>query len=126
MSTRAVYSFKDSSNTFHVYKHHDGYPSGALEWIQAALPLAWQLPRFEACEFATAFIAANKGIHGGAVYLTESYASHGDLDYRYEISFNGSYLIIHAYSIYFSQDKQHEKIIFEGTLEEFASFKERT
>lgn len=60
MSTRAVYSFKDSDGTYHVYKHHDGYPTGAAQWLARAQTLAWQLPRYEADEFAAAFVAANK------------------------------------------------------------------
>src|SRR4051794_36529103 len=63
MSTRALYTFicpGRKQDTFHVYKHHDGYPKGAAEAIANALPLAWQLPRFEADEFAAAFVAGNK------------------------------------------------------------------
>src|SRR3954467_14029413 len=63
MSTRALYTFIDperEQDTFHVYKHHDGYPKGAAQHIEAALAYAWPLPRFEADEFAAAFAAANK------------------------------------------------------------------
>jgi hypothetical protein len=60
MSTRACYTFRSDQESFHVYKHSDGYPSGAAEWIEAALQYAWPLPRFEADEFAAAFVAANK------------------------------------------------------------------
>lgn len=60
MSTRAVYIFHDRDTEIAVYKHHDGYPSGACEAIRNALPHAWPLPRFEADEFAAAFVAGNK------------------------------------------------------------------
>ena len=61
MSTRALYTFKDEHNSWNVYKHHDGYPRGAAEIIQDAIDyFAWELPRFEADEFACAFIAAAK------------------------------------------------------------------
>jgi len=43
-----------------VYKHHDGYPSGAAKAIEAALDHAWTLPRFEPAEFAAGFVTANK------------------------------------------------------------------
>jgi hypothetical protein len=43
-----------------VYKHRDGYPSGAAQAIEAALPHAWPLPRFEPDEFAAAFVRGNK------------------------------------------------------------------
>src|SRR4051812_43807301 len=65
MSTRAMYTFiepehTDSKRGYHVYKHHDGYPSGAAQWIENALPHAWKGGRFEADEFAAAFVAGNK------------------------------------------------------------------
>ena len=89
MSTRACYTFIDSDNTFHVYKHHDGYPSGAAEFIKLAIAKAWKLPRFEAADFGAAFVAANKD-GGGGVYLTSHYRNHGDLEYRYEIGNDGT------------------------------------
>jgi hypothetical protein len=62
MSTRALYTFRsdDGTEEYHVYKHSDGYPTGAADAICAALPFAWPLPRYEADEFAAAFVAANK------------------------------------------------------------------
>jgi hypothetical protein len=62
MSTRACYRFIDPSDTgvVTIYKHGDGYPEGAVCWITKALEFAWPLPRFEADEFAAAFVAANK------------------------------------------------------------------
>lgn len=60
MSTRAIYTFIDGKEKFHVYKHHDGYPSGAAQAIRRALPYAWKLPRYEGDEMAAAFVAANK------------------------------------------------------------------
>lgn len=63
MSTRAVYQFKESGkygDAFVVYKHHDGYPSGAATVIQAARGLSWQGGRFEADEAAASFVAAAK------------------------------------------------------------------
>jgi hypothetical protein len=66
MSTRACYRFlplngpNDWPGVVTVYKHSDGYPSGAAKAIEAALPFAWPLPRFEADEFAAAFVRGNK------------------------------------------------------------------
>ena len=66
MSTRACYRFipengpNDWPGVVTVYKHHDGYPSGAAKAIENALDYAWKLPRFEADEFAAAFVAGNK------------------------------------------------------------------
>ncbi len=61
MSTRALYTFTDETSSWNVYKHHNGYPTGAASVINAALKwFAWPLPRFEADEFAAAFCAAGK------------------------------------------------------------------
>ena len=84
MGTRAVYSFSDDRETFHVYKHWDGYPENALQYISFAKDRAWKLPRYEADEFAASFVAANK-IGEGDIRLTPHYNKHGDLDYRYEV-----------------------------------------
>lgn len=89
MSTRALYTFKDADSSFNVYKHHDGYPEGAVIAINNALPHAWPLPRFEADEFAAAFVAGNKG-SGGDVRLLPSGSwrkvAPCDIEYRYEIT----------------------------------------
>ena len=66
MSTRVCYRFipengpDDFPGVVTVYKHHDGYPKGAAKAIEAAIPYAFSLPRFEADEFAAAFVRANK------------------------------------------------------------------
>ena len=86
MSTRGIYIFKDKDGTeFHVYKHHDNYPSGACEFLVDALKKAWPLPRYEADEFACAFIAANKD-SGGEVRLVPHGVSEMGQDYTYIIS----------------------------------------
>jgi hypothetical protein len=63
MSTRGFYTFKDRNGTFNVYRHSDNYPTGAAEALRNALWFAFPLPRFEADEFAAAFVAANKSYH---------------------------------------------------------------
>lgn len=60
MSTRAIYTFIDEDGSYNVYKHSDSYPSGAADTLRASLAFAWQLPRFEADEFAAAFVVAGK------------------------------------------------------------------
>jgi hypothetical protein len=66
MSTRALYTFigdkkQGSPHSFNVYKHHDGYPSGAARTIKMGIDwFAWKLPRYESDAFACAFIAAGK------------------------------------------------------------------
>jgi hypothetical protein len=65
MSTRGMFTFRsaDGSEEYHVYRHSDNYPTGAAEALVAALEFAWQLPRYEADEFAAAFVAANKSYY---------------------------------------------------------------
>ena len=70
MGTRAVYFFESNDGQLHgVYKHYDGYPQGAAAHIEDAKAYAWPLPRWEADEFAAAFVAANKNPKGGEVRL---------------------------------------------------------
>ena len=85
MSTRATYEFCDEYDNFTIFKMHDGYPSSALEFINNSLSYAWTLPRFEACEFAAAFVAANK-IGPGGVYYSKGKNSHADTQFHYTIS----------------------------------------
>lgn len=64
MSTRALYTFKGAAEgeyDWNVYKHSDGYPTGAAETLATAQAwFAWKAPRYESDEFAAAFIAAGK------------------------------------------------------------------
>ena len=86
MSTRACYTFRcrDARDVFHVYKHHDGYPRWALQFIQNTFTggKAWPLPRFEADEAAAAFVVANKSGPGG-VRLSHGPDTHPDIEYQY-------------------------------------------
>lgn len=88
MSTRATYQFKDDMSDFTVYKHYDGYPEAAISFIENSKKVAWPLPRFEASDFAAAFIAGNKE-SGGDVYLTTNREAHGDTEYHYIITHYG-------------------------------------
>lgn len=113
MGTRAVFTFKDERNEFHIYKHYDGYPSGAADFLTKAVEKSWGLRRFEADDFAAAFIAANKE-KGGDVYLTKHYKEHGDLSYRYELTKakNGQ-LIVNAIEVFTGST------VFYGRLKDF-------
>lgn len=130
MSTRAVYTFTDANKeTFHVYKHHDGYPSGACEWIEAAKGRAWPLPRFEADEFGAAFVAANKpndGYPGGGVRLMPcgdiKKLAPMDIAYWYDIKPKGQTLHVSCYSIDNWEGKFKRSKVFSGPLESFAEF----
>lgn len=91
MSTRALFSFKDSDSLITVYKHYDGYPEkrGAYGFIARAVSFAWELPRFEADDFAAAFVAANKKQGGGDIRLLNADTTNGDvlgIEYEYTIT----------------------------------------
>lgn len=106
MSTRCVVVFKDERGRHSVYKHHDGYPDGLLPVIKAAKKYAWKLPRFEADEFAAAFVTQCKldsvksaselgsSDYGGGVRLTHSPDCHGDLEYVYYVSLKNGRLFV--------------------------------
>jgi len=116
MGTRAVYTFIDDDDRHSVYKHWDGYPRWGCKFIANALTLAWPLPRFEADEFAAAFVAANKK-QPGDVRLTTGPDAHGDLAYAYEIRCRAGRLRIRIYD----PNAKHGPL-FEGTLEEAQQF----
>jgi hypothetical protein len=119
MSTRAVYTFRDQDSQHAVYKHYDGYPTEALGFIENALARAWPLPRFEADEFAAAFVAANK-TSSGNVYLTTGPERHGDLAYRYEVTCRDATLRVEVYerlhlALVGSWQSEY-RLLFAGTL----------
>ena len=99
MGTRCVVTFKGGSGEqafYSVYKHWDGNPSNILELLNKAKDYAWKLPRFEASEFACAFIVAAKHAEGD-VYLTSCSDAHGDLSYSYYVSVKDGKLFVTAY-----------------------------
>mgnify|MGYP003130566871 len=95
MGTRAIYIFEDEHEEVWAYKHYDNYPRGAANFIEDAKEYAWEFPRFEADEFAAAFVAANKNPKGGEVRLInalfkdrdEMLEAHEWNDYYYVISY---------------------------------------
>lgn len=123
MGTRAVYTFLDEQSSFSVYGHWDGYPSSAAEKLCDALPYAWTLPRFEAMDFAAAFVAANKKVGGGGIYLTYGPGYHADLEYHYKIRAGDSTsIIVEVYEVEYDENgSQRRKRIFKGMLSKMVS-----
>ena len=144
MSTRAMYTFRANQEEYHVYKHCDGYPSGAAANIAAALPWAWNLPRFEPDQFAAAFVAGcvtDKTINGGKKPNAENKGGDlrlmpsgnwrdiapGDLAYRYEITEFDGEIMVHAYAVDsgpWDAPKMEwtETHLFSGTLAKFTAW----
>jgi hypothetical protein len=102
MSTRGLYTFKDADGAYTVFKHWDNYPTsasgyGAYQFINNTLAYAWELPRFEADEFAASFIAANKKAGGGDLRLLPADATNGDtlgVEFWYTVEMAGQRLKI--------------------------------
>lgn len=114
MGTRAVYFFEDDGGMYGVYKHYDGYPQGAASHIEAAKDWAWKLPRFEADEFASAFVAANKNKDGGEIRLIPLFEhastrqvmeDHNWCDYYYRISYDSDVgdLVVHVFESFWEE-----------------------
>jgi hypothetical protein len=135
MSTRAIYTFCDPRTEVHVYKHHDGYPynggvhngtayeAGGLVWINDAKAFAWDLPRFEADEFAASFVAANKSDGGGVRLIGDQkpweYAS--DCDYWYKVTCINGDLHVTVLSVDWSHTfpiAADHRVEMEGPLDE--------
>lgn len=123
MSTRGLYTFNDNDSSYTVFKHWDNYPSGAYDFIHNALTLSWDLPRFEADEFAASFIAANKKA-GGDLRLLNADSTNGDalgIEYHYFIRAIGDSLEVTTRDIW--NDKNLDvvyitktNIVFSGLL----------
>lgn len=94
----------------------DGYPRCGCQFIANALPLAWPLPRFEAEEFAAAFVAANKK-RCGDIYLIAGPQAPGGLAYRYEIRCPDGRLHIRIYA-----STGDGEPLFAGSLEDAQQF----
>ena len=115
MGTRAVYFFEDDSGMYGVYKHYDGYPQGAAHHIEAAKEWAWKVPRFEADEFASAFVAANKNKNGGEIRLIPLFdhastrqvmEDHRWCDFYYLISYDSDVgdLVVEVFESFYEED----------------------
>ena len=109
MSTRALYTFNDGHDNITVYKHWDGYPEkrGGYGFIANAMLYAWELPRFEADDFAAAFVAANKKEGGGDIRLTTESTTNGDvlgLAYWYTITLEGKRLKVECRDLWGGAD----------------------
>lgn len=94
MSTKGLYTFKDAIGKYQVYVHWDNMPEEAIVKIKRAMEKAWVFPRFEADEFAAAFVASNKNGEGNVRLLPHNNHEVGDFDceYHYTITFENGKL----------------------------------
>ena len=111
MSTRATYQIVDGFGTATLYIHHDGYPSGAAAYFEAARELA---STYEKVSFLASFLWANKKAE-----LTAAHDAHGDTEFRYDVTRGlkrGLNLTAYARD---SFDSDKFSIIFSGTVDQF-------
>ena len=133
MSTRAVYDFIDNGKWAHksvsIYKHHDGYPNGAIGFILKAteihVPIGDEFTNYRddtniRDRLVVGFFVNNVG--SGMMEITRGHKFHGDLEYRYEIIGSNEHPFKHEIKIferdYYSDDETPSKLIFDGTLKE--------
>ena len=130
MSTRATYTFKATTeydHDMHIYKHHDGYPQGGLNFIRNALQGPRSYNQYRDIELTRDqavlnFFSCN---NYESISFTSHYESHGDLEYRYEIKKTGKDQLdldnwtIKVYKLEFGDEKfENEQLIFSGTYSE--------
>lgn len=86
MGTRAVITFIDQEipAKFAVYQHWDGDPETIISNL-LSVKNCWRWPRWEADEFAAAYILTHKEGPGN-IRLSTGARDHGDLSYRYEVT----------------------------------------
>jgi hypothetical protein len=125
MSTRAIYKFGGETQEapVDVYKHHDGYPSGAVLWIRKANKQAAHLlqdypasPLTRRDAMIIGFLTHNTGHR-----LISEEKLHGDIEYVYEIQNYGN-LENEIKAYYIDHDWENntsvKKLIFTGSLDE--------
>lgn len=122
MGTRGVYTFKEKGVLFHVYSHWDNYPTGGAQKLQLTLTSgkAWTLPRYEADEFAAAFIATNKNTSGN-IRLQKGRTSATDVEFGYTIwpDPKTHQLMLEVSATDFWGPKPTERSLWKGLLTEF-------
>jgi hypothetical protein len=92
MSTRSNIIVQDEYSRIQIYRHYDGYPQAVIPELAQALEFAWELPRFEADEFAAAIVRAWKDEGGGHIRIDGNPKAfemvHGDTEFVYVIKFD--------------------------------------
>jgi hypothetical protein len=101
MGTRCVITFKDEYSSHSVYRHYDGDPETIFASLQevALTGKAWTGPRFEADEFAAAYVATHK-TGPGNIRLTKGPRAHGDLSFEYVVYATGDNIVMKSAEAY--------------------------
>jgi hypothetical protein len=122
MSTRSVFEVKSDAGSMFIYKHWDGYPSGAQQVIRAAIDSGkvWPLPRFEPDEFAAGIIAAGKDGGGDFRLLGSRGAIPADVEYWHVLHVIKRELRLTSYPC--DWDKQRNRVTRGKVACEFATY----
>lgn len=109
MSTSAEIQFKDTNETFALFQQYDAYPEsphGVFDAVKKSLSFAWRDGRFEASEFACAYIRANKVRHGGLYLLSAptDISNEESEKYVYVITSDGMTLTVECFQRNFNTD----------------------
>ena len=121
MSTRATITIKGDDGHCDIYRHQDGYPEsqhGVIHDLRLAQKFAWELPRFEATDFAAAVVAVMKQ-NPGSVYLTKEAENHGDRAFHYEVTAAKTDIVVKVYATAFWSNPENTPTltpVFAGTL----------
>lgn len=98
MSTRATYRFLRSKRCLAtIYIHHDGYPSGAAEYIKACINDYGQIS-------VDLFLRTNT-----RAKITESPEIHGDTEYHYDIDIDEETVTVSKY--YYNEERTERSLV---------------
>jgi hypothetical protein len=82
MGTPAQITFKDANDSIRIICNDDGHPETIASRISNSYKVAWPVGRYDATEFAAAFVATNKTRAGGVYIVNKGiYVA----DYRYVV-----------------------------------------
>ena len=122
MSTRAIITFTDSTESIHVFQHFDGYPTGIQEslarWQDSGL--SWAFPRFEADEAAAGFVAANKTQAGG-FRIARTRTAFCDVEYGYRVKSGKDGILLTVSATNFWDGKRKESVLWRGPIAEYTA-----
>lgn len=121
MGTRSITTFTDERGSYHIYKHWDGYPENMVPLIFGAQTAAWELPRFEADEYAAAFVSTTK-VKEGDVRIQLGRTDAADVEFGYTVTCQKGKLHLVITTCDFWDDGTEERVLFSGTEKEARAY----
>lgn len=128
-AVRATLSVKTQGHAFHILIEPQGDPASIAPLCRQACLYAWPLPRFEAGDWAAAFLAAAKPhrlddhLAGGTgIALCGHWWDQGELDFRYEVTAIEGELVIKTWRRDVTSAAYRLAFAWAGSLEGFFAF----